>query len=1318
MERKSPQLMTRSVLPPGFRLAAAARRWYCLLMAAPLVAGAAAGASPAAGGWQQLWSNKNAAARASFRAALKQDPADLEALQGLGLVEYQEESAAAALQTWRSLYRVASHRASAADNRWMEADWPRVVELAQETGQWALLEGAARDVLAARGAPVPLRASARLALAEIAYRAGRPAAAEPQWAALGYVREWRVIGPFDNVSLSGFDKEFPPEREIDFSKSYPGKDDQALAWHPLKTVFRDGQCEVAASLGDDGANLFYAATTLASPKEQPVCFRFDPTGASKIYLNGQLLFSDDVYRQHQPLVADPLAVTATLSQGWNHLLIKLADSENSGAAFALRVTTPGGTDGLRLPADPARLGALGFRAKGRKGEEFTGMDRMNRMTEWGVLSRYPVDPVDPCEFPSVPFRASTPGTRNAGGRFPARDLSVGPLLELAEIDAAADRLRRERDYSAAIELLKKAIAGAPSSGWLHWELSQTLREDEQADEARAERDLARKQNPRLVAAELDYLEDKEHALPAGERIQQLKALRKISPESGEVAWELAQAYDNAGLKSEALKSARAAVASAGGPEAIARLAVLYQDEEREALAKSTVAQALRTAPNDETLLTEQARLMEESGKTAAIAPYQRLAQVHPSLWWYRLQLAELYQAAGKLPLAAQTLKAARDLRPQDAHVCALLADVLREMGRSADAIQLYRTAIRLAPSQVGLREKLQLVSGERPVVDLAPATPSGPILAKTPKAADMPGASSVVLLDETREVVYPDYARASRVHRIVKVFDAAAVEQYKEFPLTTDTASASATVESARLIKPDGKVQDFTETAAGGAVALPSLAPGDVIDVAYRVEDYPRGGLARQFWTEWYFSEPATAVKLSRYVLITPPAMQFEKRRHGPVPEPAVKDVKGWRVREWRMADLPARKMEPASPGVADTESWLDLSTIRSWKQVVQWYQDLSRPRCVPDAAIRAKAAELTRDAKTEEEKLRALAAFVARDIQYQSTPFRMSAYVPTEGKQVIRERYGDCKDKAALLTALLSAVGIKANMVLLSGRSQGVTPFLPSPRFNHAIAVVQTEHGPLWVDATADQLEFGSFPSEDQQVPALVIDDATTDLVLTPDFPVEKDRVVDSSTLALGEDERLSGRFQISATGSWGWILRSLLRRVPEGSRDQALRGIASRITENCRYESGSLEHLSDPDQPLTLGIQYHVDRYSSEAGSFLLVRLPWGMRTNSADDLLTDAKREQDLEAGTMRGDYLSSVQLELPPGYTPQDLQPEAKGESPWGSYRITYRMDGRVLHAESELKLTPLRVAAKDVGSFLEFLRAVDKEAHRQLVLKKQ
>jgi hypothetical protein len=685
---------------------------------------------------------------------------------------------------------------------------------------------------------------------------------------------------------------------------------------------------------------------------------------------------------------------------------------------------------------------------------------------------------------------------------------------------------------------------------------------------------------------------------------------------------------------------------------------------------------------------------------------------------YRLELADLYQSNKNLKMAAQTLRVAREHRPQDADVCARLGDVVRQLGDTKQAIVLYRVAVKLAPARVTLREKLQVLAGERPVVDLVPATPTQPLLAKAPKAADVPGVSALYLLDEAREVVYPDYATVLRAHQIVKVFDAAGVKQFQEFPIGGSTALASATVESARLLKADGKIQDLTNEAGMGGVSFPSLAPGDVIDVAYRVEDYPRGGLAGHFWTQWSFAAPDGPIKLCRYVLITPPNMTFQLRTQGKVPEPVVKDTQGWRTREWRVTDAPQHKQEVLGAAYTDSLNRIDISTFASWKEIVHWYQDLSQPRCVPDAVLRAKAEELTKGAKTEEEKIRAIVAFVAQEIQYQSTPFRMSAYVPTEGKQVVREHYGDCKDKAALLTSLLGAVGIKSNMVLLCGRSQGILPWLPSPRFTHAIARVQTANGPLWVDATADQMEFGGFPTEDQQVPALVIDDATTDLVLTPALAAEKNWTTDTHTAALADDGKLKASLELKAGGDWGWMLRSIMRMVPEANREEALRGAVARLVENSRYESGAMEHLDDPNHPIEMRFKYQVERFSSTAGSFVLARLPWGLgHTSATEALLAGSARTQELEVAALRGHRVSTVDLELPAGYLPQDLLPEVKAETPWGSYRFTYTMEGSVLRSHADVKFTAFRVPAQDITRFVEFIKAVEQETKKQIVFKK-
>ena len=1235
-------------------------------------------------GWQEMERNHAGPARAAFVAALKQNRSDADATYGLGWLHLSDDSPAAAMKAWLPLYQMAPASWQAV------ACWPEMVELAERTGRWTLLDDAARGILASSKAPAELRASARLVLAAAADRAGRPADAQKLRAGLGFVRQWRVIGPFENISLSGFEKAYPPEREINLSRTYPGKDEQALAWHRLGVVTRDGGCAVGAALGGWGSCAYYAATAVFSPTETPVLLRFDPTGASKVFVNGRLVFADDTYRARQPMVADPFRIPAVLARGWNTVLVKSLDDESCRAEFAVRLTSPSGKD-LSLQVDPSRATGAGA-------------------TAGGATAGTPTEHVETAWVAALREKAPAQGT--------------------AAAMAIAEHLRRSRDYSAAAAILRDALKRTPECGWLHWLLSRTLERDEQADEARAERDLARKFDPRIVAAELAALEEDEAITPA-DRIRRLKSLLRISPQCDALHWALSGAYARAGLKADSLRAARIAAACAAGPSAIRRLFSMCRYGDRVAEAEKMLASALRTHPDSALLWDTQRSLLSEMGNTAAaIDACRRSLALDPKQTTDWFDLVDLYQEKRALSEALSVLRGLRAQYPQDPEVCERLADTLRETGKTRDAIPLYKTAIRLDPSRLALRDRLQVLAGERPVLDLAPATPAGPILAKLPKAADYPGASAVYLLDEARTVVYPDFARVTHTHNIIKILDAGAVRHYQRFNLAVPSASASVSVESARLIKADGKIQKVASYAGysddededesdGQSVAFPSLAPGDTIDIAYRVEEYQPGGLARQFWFEWAFASPNEPFRMSRFVLITPPGMQFETRVHGGAPEVAAKDLKGWRVHEWRRDNSPALPSEMLSVPQQDCGPWIDISTVRSWSEIVQWYRALSGPRCVPDEAVRARAAELTRDAHTEEEKIRALVAFVARQIQYQTTPFRLSAYVPTLGKQVLRERYGDCKDKAALLTAMLAAVGIKANMVLLSSRDSGTTPNLPSPRFNHAVARVQTAGGPLWVDATADQMEYGYFPQGCQGVPALVIDDSTTDLTTSPVLPAERNQTTETHTCTLTPEGKLQGTLEVRAAGEFAWMVRSVMRLFPEANRDQALQRILNELVDGTRYDSGSIENLDDPNKPLVMRFRYHADGWATPAGNFLMARLPWIRHDKElVDILLSCPSRTHDVDVAESRHCSRSTIRLELPAGYVPQEIVPEAKGESEWGKYRFAYRRDGRVFQADGEVTMGAQRVPAASAPRFAEFLQAADREGQRALVLKRE
>lgn len=1215
-------------------------------------------------GRAQLWRNQTGEARTTLRAALKKNSNDVVVLRNLGWAALFEDDAKSALLALRPLFRLAPSQPQTA------ALWTKFVHLCGQNGRLDLLEGAARDITASPGAPPEMRAGARLVLADAARRAGKLSQAKTLLDGLAFVRSWRAIGPFDNAARSGFSKAFAPENEVNFAKIYKGKDDQTVRWRALPLATANGSCEIGQHLGDETPSVFYAATAIFSLQAQNVWLRFDPSGAAKIWLGGALVLSDDKYRARQLYLADPIRVPVALKAGWNSLLVKIADESDDGA-FALRLTR---TDGNDLP----------LRA-------------------------------DASQFKFAPLNGSAPPTE-----MPIIGALRGPQVFEPENAALLAALQRDSgEPDAAIQTLRGALAqnAAPQAAWLYFELAQSLAADGRPDEARVARNRAISLNPRLVPAQLEAI-GADEGLSHLARVQKLKALFSIHPQSSRVAGALAEAYAQAGSKGEAVEAARRATDFAPGAENFAALIERLDDANRKREADKTLFRALKIFPDSETLLRAKAERRAVQGQiSAAITAYRRLLQgaLQPG---YLLALADLQEKARDFKGAIATLQNVRALRPQDASLAGRLADLLSQRGDKPGALALYREALSLNPAQVALREKVQLLSGEKPLFDLVAGLDAAPLIAKIP--AKPAGMASMIVLDEARQVVYPDRATLTRFRQIIKVFDAAGVARHRNLDLALPTASATSTIESAKITSPGGKTRDVSQNVGEKSLSWPSLAPGDVIDVIYRVEDYQKGGLAQQFWAQWFFGISGAPVKTSRFVLITPPDVVFNVRSHGEIPRPQTRDVKSksstWRVREWRVDNAAPRKIEPLSPAVADTQPWLDISSIGSWKQIADWYRGLSAPRGVPDAATRAKAAELTKSARDETEKLRAIYRYVARDVQYQSTPFRLSRYLPAEGKEVMREKYADGKDKAALLTALCAAVGIKARMVLLSGREAGITPFLPSPRFNHAIVVADLENGPLWLDFSADFVPFGELSSNNQGVAALIIGEGTTDLTNTPVLPAERNFAADSHVAQLGADGKISGTVELSLSGDWGGSMRQTFQHLPQNRRADALTKIAARSIKNARLTDGTLSGLGDSDRPMQIKIAYKADNFGSKSGNSLLTRLPWQGEEGLLPALQNTSNRTQPIEQAALRGLYLSTVRLKMPAGYAPQELPAEVKDETPWGRYRFNYKVENGALLATREVLLGALRVEAADASSYAAFLEAIQTESRRQIVLK--
>src|SRR6185295_1771207 len=241
----------------------------------------------------------------------------------------------------------------------------------------------------------------------------------------------------------------------------------------------------------------------------------------------------------------------------------------------------------------------------------------------------------------------------------------------------------------------------------------------------------------------------------------------------------------------------------------------------------------------------------------------------------------------------------------------------------------------------------------------------------------------------------------------------------------------------------------------------------------------------------------------------------------------------------------------------ANTQT-LAIKTFQNWSDVAAWMSELEDPQVVVDDALARKAYELTALAKTEFDKIRAIAEYVQK-IQYisiQTGIGRGGGYRPHASNQVFAKSYGDCKDKANLMRAMLKVIGITAFPVsIYSGDPNYVRAGWPSPQqFNHCIIAVKVadatqastiiQHptlGRLLIfDATDEQTPIGDLPYYLQGSLALINSKSETDLVKMPVTPPEMNQLERTATLELTADGGITGEIKELANGQTAVVFRS----------------------------------------------------------------------------------------------------------------------------------------------------------------------------------
>ncbi len=1171
------------------------------------------------------------------------------------------EGGAAELET-----ALRSRDPSALARAWLLSEWHAA--LGDEPG-WRAVLGRALAVPAVD----PLtRAHLRVLRAEAGWRGGAVDVVPAELADVGLLGSAWLLGP---LSPEAWRDVATPALAVDPERLVDGPRGPAR-WRPVADAplggLRLGQ---RLSPGDDVSAVVAAALQVG--RAGPLALRLGAPGPVRLWVDGQLVLD-----RAEPVAGglDQHTVALDFPPGRHELRVATAWESGEGA-LRLRVSAPDG--------GPARDAA--WIEAARPGPRTATPAVVEPARAWSGPVRRPDD-------------ALGSGARAGRGPSPAErrrlQLALRRILGLAspgqlrsELDAAIaahpddaglafERARLSPDPGAAARGLERVLELDPGHAPAVLGLGRLALRGQRWTEARRLLERALDLDPSLVPARLELAQ-----LLAG------------SPyTSGEARRVLARAPRR--LRSAALLEARARQAL--GRDALAsadRLALraLRRDLSRAEAWQIRLEVAARRGDDPRRLerLDEQLRIEPWSATLAAerarvaVAVACRAPPEAP-LGPRRCEPEALSEARAELDRARARL-------PDHAELHLAAAELAERAGdRAAERAALSRAA-ELDPSRAELRGRAsEAGDGERPRLDV-PAR-----LAAAPRPTD--STAAVEILAWRTELEWrPDGRHRIHEARLLRPLTTDGAAALREFVWAYDGSRHVARVLHARRWPRDGgpptpprrvDVDLGPEPGEGGMITerrhvrieLDDVAPGDALWIELRLEPLAPAPLDAAIG--WVGSLGADVPIAELELVLRAPAGALPRWVHARLPEPESSVDGGLEQRRWRWTAAEARAVHPFAPAEVERHPWLAVGGPAGPAELAAAYARLLRPALALDAESRAAAAAAVGDRTETEAVVAALFEHVQRRVRYVAVELGAHAWQPHPAHETHRRGFGDCKDMASLLIALLAERGIDAGLALVRTRGLGPRPdgFWGLGAFDHAV---------VWVPAIGRFLDPTPGRAGPAELPAPVLGADT--LIVHPDGRGEPRRVRaptpdddhHDATYRLVLDAR--GHAELEGEERFGGFRSAALRtqlEAPDGRRVRVEANLRQDLP-GLSLETLEMTGVARLDVPPTARYRARVDRLGTPTAGGL--RLPVHPFPPPLEPLLDDTAPDQDL-VGFGPARRRARIVWRFPAGHRLVGPPPRLAVDTPELTVRIepTTRADG--LELDFELVLRGARVPA--------------------------
>jgi transglutaminase-like putative cysteine protease len=235
-----------------------------------------------------------------------------------------------------------------------------------------------------------------------------------------------------------------------------------------------------------------------------------------------------------------------------------------------------------------------------------------------------------------------------------------------------------------------------------------------------------------------------------------------------------------------------------------------------------------------------------------------------------------------------------------------------------------------------------------------------------------------------------------------------------------------------------------------------------------------------------------------------------------------------------------------------DRDPRVSLSTFADYEHMARAYWAETRAAIATTPEIRALADEITRGIADKAGQAAAISRWIKTNLRYVNVQLGSNRVVPNHATAVLRNRFGDCKDHAVLMSSLLAAKGIAFEHVLINAGNAYTLPEPATLGFINHVLLYLPELG-IYEDPTVALAALGGLNAESYDKPVLHMSDAGVRRARTPPMSSDDHVSVRRTRLVVAADGAVSGDSVQTATGVFAIGARSAVASLQWAGLDKA---------------------------------------------------------------------------------------------------------------------------------------------------------------------